>query len=562
MLENPDNSDPKEATEAKLCAYLEGELTAAEKVEIEQHLAANPQHRQLLAELAKTRDWMRSIPRENSPVDLGELFQGQVERAMLLDDSAEMGSGMSINRWPQYLLVAAVTVLMLGLSVVLVAILKSPGNTSGLGGGNASVVNKAFSMAGSSQPTDGAVNKSPAEHSTVPLPPVDGGAPSVIAAVPPETTAAPMPPLMGSSRGRESANQADTIKTELKTAGIRLSPGQRTVCFLVSADTPAATAEQVRGFFDRHQIAVDNLSEPSRYSAVGGGTGAGGVNLGNGAGHQQLAGADNNSDSGATRNAAAPNTQTTPNVVVQGGGQNFTHNQVVQAPGAGDETNQIDNNVLGDKAQHDRPLGTVAPAAKSQLASLDSSVAGNTVYVARGVTPLQMELLNASLLGRADLKQTVQRVSLASPEVDRLTPLPAGAIAKGEKLTVTIPQLVGPGIEKTNVVTVSDDGTITLPMIDPVTAAGLTPAELQKRVADKYREGNLIPDAEVSIAATGPLAAAPATQSIKDRVLSTTNPVIATGPTTRAADPTLLDVVVVIQPSRFTAGPPVTMPVK
>ena len=37
-----------EQIEAKLCAYVDGELDAAGRAEIEQHLAANPQHRALV----------------------------------------------------------------------------------------------------------------------------------------------------------------------------------------------------------------------------------------------------------------------------------------------------------------------------------------------------------------------------------------------------------------------------------------------------------------------------------------------------------------------------------
>ena len=40
-----------ENIEAALCAYVDGELDAKERVEIEKHLEANPQHRQLLLEL-------------------------------------------------------------------------------------------------------------------------------------------------------------------------------------------------------------------------------------------------------------------------------------------------------------------------------------------------------------------------------------------------------------------------------------------------------------------------------------------------------------------------------
>ena len=40
-----------ENIEAKLCAYVDGELDEAGRAEIEAHLAANVQHRQLIEEL-------------------------------------------------------------------------------------------------------------------------------------------------------------------------------------------------------------------------------------------------------------------------------------------------------------------------------------------------------------------------------------------------------------------------------------------------------------------------------------------------------------------------------
>jgi protein involved in polysaccharide export with SLBB domain len=163
----------------------------------------------------------------------------------------------------------------------------------------------------------------------------------------------------------------------------------------------------------------------------------------------------------------------------------------------------------------------------------------------------------------------VERVTLVdSPASDAAKAPAPGTIAKGQTITVTIPQLVGPGIEKVNVVKVADDGTITLPMIDPLPVAGETVGELQQRVADKYREANLINDATV----TAVIAASPATQfamakattePAKDMATSKQAPLAAAvaAPATQPASD-LVDVVVVIQPSRFAApatpaGPPV-----
>ena len=108
----------QEQIESRLCAYLEGELDPEGQVEIEKHLAANPSHRKLLEEVGRTRQFLRALPREAAPADLCEAFTGQLERAVLLDDSAEEEARlarMRIRRWPQYLAVAAVLMIAAGL---------------------------------------------------------------------------------------------------------------------------------------------------------------------------------------------------------------------------------------------------------------------------------------------------------------------------------------------------------------------------------------------------------------------------------------------------------------
>ncbi|CAA9375641.1 MAG: hypothetical protein AVDCRST_MAG64-283, partial [uncultured Phycisphaerae bacterium] len=74
MAENSEN------IEAKLCAYVEGDLDDNDRAEIERHLEANPKHRHLLTELAATRDLLRYLPREHAPSELAESFNGQLER--------------------------------------------------------------------------------------------------------------------------------------------------------------------------------------------------------------------------------------------------------------------------------------------------------------------------------------------------------------------------------------------------------------------------------------------------------------------------------------------------
>src|SRR5947209_7711487 len=80
-----------ENIEAKLCAYVDGELDAAGRAEIEAHLASNPQHRQLMAELSGQRQLLRALPRAKAPDDLLETVQTQLERSVLLDTGAAAG---------------------------------------------------------------------------------------------------------------------------------------------------------------------------------------------------------------------------------------------------------------------------------------------------------------------------------------------------------------------------------------------------------------------------------------------------------------------------------------
>lgn len=112
-----------EQIEAKLCAYVDGELDAAGRAEIEAHLQANPQHRQLLAELVAQRDLLRGLPRDRAPEDLFDAFQTQLERSVLLDRTEpDVAVAGKINRWPQILSVAAVLALALGLAAVIVLV--------------------------------------------------------------------------------------------------------------------------------------------------------------------------------------------------------------------------------------------------------------------------------------------------------------------------------------------------------------------------------------------------------------------------------------------------------
>src|SRR5690348_8745682 len=104
-----------EDIEAKLAAYVDGELDEVGRAEIEKHLTTNPQHAQLIRELTQQRQFVRDLPRELAPADVSEQINAQLERAALLgsdvDDEMHAGS-LRIDRWQQFRAIAAVIVLM------------------------------------------------------------------------------------------------------------------------------------------------------------------------------------------------------------------------------------------------------------------------------------------------------------------------------------------------------------------------------------------------------------------------------------------------------------------
>jgi hypothetical protein len=113
-----------EHIEAKLNAFIEGELDAAGRADIEQHLQANPQHRELMGELAETRKLLAALPRQKAPSEMVEALLGQLERSSLLDDvSTDQGESLRLSRWPQFMSIAAILLLTLGLGAVIYFVL-------------------------------------------------------------------------------------------------------------------------------------------------------------------------------------------------------------------------------------------------------------------------------------------------------------------------------------------------------------------------------------------------------------------------------------------------------
>jgi hypothetical protein len=120
-----------ENIEAKLAAYIDGDLDAQGRAEIEKHLTANPQHRTLIEQLSKQRDLLRELPREEAPEDIIDALQSHMERSVLLgdDDAGEPSEHLKISRWPQRFAVAAIVLLTVGLGAIIYFVLPRGGGT-------------------------------------------------------------------------------------------------------------------------------------------------------------------------------------------------------------------------------------------------------------------------------------------------------------------------------------------------------------------------------------------------------------------------------------------------
>jgi hypothetical protein len=120
------SENPQEQTEAKLLAYLEGELDEVGRAEIERHLESNAKHRLLMDELAAGRRLVRMLPRATAPAELYDNFQSQMERLVLLDGVADPpppAENVRATRWGQFRAAAAVALLATGLGVMVYNVL-------------------------------------------------------------------------------------------------------------------------------------------------------------------------------------------------------------------------------------------------------------------------------------------------------------------------------------------------------------------------------------------------------------------------------------------------------
>lgn len=103
--------------------------------------------------------------------------------------------------------------------------------------------------------------------------------------------------------------------------------------------------------------------------------------------------------------------------------------------------------------------------------------------LAEGLDEADAEFSNAEDIKQADLKPS---------NADYV-------IGRNDLLSISITEVAGPGVESVKTSRVSESGNVSLPLINTVKAAGLTEAELERAIAQRYRDANLIQNATVSV---------------------------------------------------------------
>lgn len=524
MAEIPGQVDPSEAIEAKLCAYLEGELAPPDRAEIEEYLKNYPQHRQTLSDLATNRTVLRNLPREKAPAEVAEAFQGQMERSMLLDGPVNEDAIVRLKHGPQLALAAAIVVLAAGLGIVVYIIL--PGPVQKYSVAPPVTVAPAPSLA-------------PAIEAVKPPTPLTPP-PPIAAAAPPvkdldEANKTPVakqdiapPANVATLADNQSLNTAhafqagadmaspDKTLTDRLTQTPSAGNSTNTLRLVVHTDDPASARKQIQTYFAANNVPYQQMGD---------------------------AGAAFNGDvSGLSAEAKQPTAMkllpTSQPIVLANNGAILPSTQPIVQAQIQDRERQLNQN-----------------AAQMSIAS------DNPVFVARSMTRLEAAQLNA-VLSTQQVGQTTDlylpggstggAINLASSPATQPTTAPVAttlpttqpvAFAIGDSITVTVAQLVGPGVDKTNTVRVADNGTISLPMIEPIPAAGVLPSGLEKQIAGKYKEANLIPDATVTVTQT------PTTQPTET----------AESPATQPAESERVDVVVVVQKNTPTTQPAIPM---
>lgn len=110
---------PDDQIEAKLAAYVDGQLPPEDVADLERHLAANPGQRRVVEQMMQARKWVATLPRVRAPADFLEAIDPTLERSALFAES-NVPSRWSTLLSPQVLAMAATVALVVTLLAAMV----------------------------------------------------------------------------------------------------------------------------------------------------------------------------------------------------------------------------------------------------------------------------------------------------------------------------------------------------------------------------------------------------------------------------------------------------------
>lgn len=112
--------------------------------------------------------------------------------------------------------------------------------------------------------------------------------------------------------------------------------------------------------------------------------------------------------------------------------------------------------------------------------------------------PLTVNILKSLDTGVEEANSEYANATDITPD-DLIPPTGDVQIGKNDLLSVSITDLVQPGVQSTLQPRVTESGKISLPLIQPVQASGLTESQLQTAITQAYKDANLMPNAQVSV---------------------------------------------------------------
>jgi len=119
--------------------------------------------------------------------------------------------------------------------------------------------------------------------------------------------------------------------------------------------------------------------------------------------------------------------------------------------------------------------------------------------------PLMMPIVNSLDTGVEEPNDQFSQASDVRAE-DLVASTQDYVVGKNDLLSVSITDLVAPGVETVKTARVSESGNISLPLIGQIRGEGMTENQLEEEIRKAYRDQNLMPNAQVSVSVQQALA--------------------------------------------------------